>query len=57
VVGDKTNEQVVYQMTDATSITTELPLDVKRKYSWSVGTYGKNGRQINAAYGDVFTTE
>jgi hypothetical protein len=44
-------------MTDATSITTELPLDVKRKYSWSVGTYGKNGRQINAAYGDVFTTE
>jgi beta-lactamase regulating signal transducer with metallopeptidase domain len=58
VVGDpETNEQVVYQMTDATSITTELPLDVKRKYSWSVGAYGKNGRQINAAYGDVFTTE
>ncbi len=58
MVGDPvTNEEIVYQITDATNVTIELPLEANRNYSWSVGAYSKNGRQINAAYGDVFKTE
>lgn len=57
VYGDTMKELLVYQMTDATTLNLELPLEPKKTYSWSIGAYNKDGKLINAAYGDVFKTE
>jgi beta-lactamase regulating signal transducer with metallopeptidase domain len=57
VYNDTMKEQLVYQMTENTTLALELPLEPEKTYVWTIGAYNKDGKLINAAYGDVFKTE
>jgi hypothetical protein len=50
-------EQFVYQMTEATTLTLELPLESRKNYVWSVSAHDKSGRPINLSDFSKFSTK